>query len=92
MFKKYPLILTTGARNLYYTHSQHRNIKGLRERSPEAYGEIHPKTAKKYGVKRWGCDHRRIESGTDQGEGAGYGGYDGGRVEHPSRMASGGEC
>jgi anaerobic selenocysteine-containing dehydrogenase len=51
MFKKYPLILTTGARNLYYTHSQHRNIKGLRERSPEAYGEIHPKTAKKYGVK-----------------------------------------
>ena len=51
MFKKYPLILTTGARNLYYTHSQHRNIKGLRERSPEAYGEIHPKTAKQYGVK-----------------------------------------
>ena len=50
-FQKYPLILTTGARILYYTHTQHRNIKGLRERSPEPFAEIHPKTAEKYGVK-----------------------------------------
>jgi anaerobic selenocysteine-containing dehydrogenase len=51
LFQKYPLILTTGARNLYYTHTQHRNIRGLKERNPEAYAEIHPMTAKKYGVK-----------------------------------------
>jgi anaerobic selenocysteine-containing dehydrogenase len=49
--KKYPLILTTGARILYYTHAQHRNIQGLKERSPEAFAEIHPKTAEQYGIK-----------------------------------------
>jgi anaerobic selenocysteine-containing dehydrogenase len=51
LFQKYPLILTTGARNLYYTHTQHRNIQGLKEKSPEPYAEIHPKAAEKYGVK-----------------------------------------
>jgi len=51
LFKKYPLILTTGARNLYYTHTQHRNIKGLKERSPEAYAEINSKTAKRYEIR-----------------------------------------
>src|SRR4030043_1241895 len=29
--QKYPLILTTGARILYYTHGQHRNIPDLKE-------------------------------------------------------------
>jgi anaerobic selenocysteine-containing dehydrogenase len=51
LYKKYPLILTTGARILYYTHGQHRNIKDLKERSPEAFAEIHPKTATQYGIK-----------------------------------------
>jgi anaerobic selenocysteine-containing dehydrogenase len=32
LFEKYPMILTTGARDLYYTHSQHRNIQGLKEK------------------------------------------------------------
>jgi anaerobic selenocysteine-containing dehydrogenase len=60
LFQNYPLILTTGARNLYYTHTQHRNIQGLKERNPEPYAEIHPKTAKKYGVK--GGDSIIVES------------------------------
>jgi anaerobic selenocysteine-containing dehydrogenase len=50
-YKKYPLILTTGARILYYTHAQHRNIKGLKERSPEPFAEIHPRTAERYGIQ-----------------------------------------
>jgi anaerobic selenocysteine-containing dehydrogenase len=51
LFQKYPLILTTGARTLYYTHTQHRNIKGLKERKPEPCAEIHPKTAGQYGIQ-----------------------------------------
>jgi len=51
LFKKYPLILTTGARNVYYTHTQHRNIQGLREKNPEPYAEVNPKTAKPYGIR-----------------------------------------
>ncbi len=51
MFQKFPLILTTGARILYYTHGQHRNIQGLKEKSPEAFAEMHPKTADRFGVK-----------------------------------------
>lgn len=51
LFERYPLILTTGARNLYYTHTQHRNIQGLKEKSPEPYAEINPKTANHYGIR-----------------------------------------
>jgi anaerobic selenocysteine-containing dehydrogenase len=47
----YPLILTTGARILYYTHGQHRNIPDLKQKCPEPYAEIHPKTAARYGLK-----------------------------------------
>ncbi len=50
-FQKYPLILTTGARILYYTHTQHRNIKGLKEKNPEPFAEIHQKTAKTFGIQ-----------------------------------------
>lgn len=51
LFQKYPLILTTGARVLYYTHSQHRNISDLKRKSPDPFAEIHPKTAGAYGIK-----------------------------------------
>ena len=51
LFKKFPLVLTTGARILYYTHTQHRNIEGLKRYSPDPFAEIHPKTAGQYGVK-----------------------------------------
>ena len=49
--REYPLILTTGARELEYWHSQHRNLPELRRRVPEALGEIHPNTAEKYGIR-----------------------------------------
>ncbi|MCX5879674.1 MAG: molybdopterin-dependent oxidoreductase [Deltaproteobacteria bacterium] len=49
--KKYPLILSTGSRNLYYTHSQHRNVEALRKLSPEPMAEISPATAKQFGVQ-----------------------------------------
>jgi anaerobic selenocysteine-containing dehydrogenase len=48
--EKFPLILTTGARDLAYTHAQFRNISALRQLSPEPEAEVHPETAKKYGI------------------------------------------
>ena len=48
--KEYPLVLTTGARELEWWHSQHRNLPGLRRRNPEPTAEIHPDTARKYGI------------------------------------------
>jgi len=49
--KKYPLILSIGSRNYYYTHSQHRNVDALRKEAPEPLTEIGPKTAEKYGIQ-----------------------------------------
>ena len=49
--EKYPLILSTGNRNLYYTHSQHRRVRALKEKNPEPKAEIGPKTAQRYGIK-----------------------------------------
>lgn len=51
LLKKYPLILSTGNRNLYYTHGQFRKIGSLKEKSPEPKAEIGPKTAAQYGIK-----------------------------------------
>lgn len=51
LLKKYPLILSTGNRNLYYTHGQFRGIDSLKEKSPEPKAEIGPKTALQYGIK-----------------------------------------
>jgi anaerobic selenocysteine-containing dehydrogenase len=49
--EKYPLILSSGSRNLYYTHSQHRQVKALKKIYPEPLTEIGPETAQKYGIK-----------------------------------------
>ncbi|HJX23245.1 MAG TPA: molybdopterin dinucleotide binding domain-containing protein, partial [Candidatus Bathyarchaeia archaeon] len=49
---KYPLTLTSGGRILEYTHSQHRNIPVLRKRVPEPWVEIHPDTARSYGISQ----------------------------------------
>ncbi len=49
--KDYPLVLTTGARILYYTHGQHRNIEGLKEKSPEPFAEMNPETASRFGIR-----------------------------------------
>jgi len=51
MVQKYPLVLTTGARILYFTHGQHRNIGGLKEKCPEPFAEMNPKTAHQFGIE-----------------------------------------
>jgi formate dehydrogenase (coenzyme F420) alpha subunit len=52
LLEKYPLILTTGNRNLYYTHGQFRNVKSLLEKNPRPSAELGPMTAAKYGVNQ----------------------------------------
>ncbi len=48
--KDFPIVLTTGAKVLYYVHSQMRDIPSLNKRMPHNLLEIHPDTAKMYGV------------------------------------------
>ncbi|MCX5999382.1 MAG: molybdopterin-dependent oxidoreductase, partial [Chloroflexi bacterium] len=48
--KEYPLVLTTGVRELEYWHSQQRHVPSLRRRNPEATAQIHPATASRYGI------------------------------------------
>ena len=50
LFKKYPLVMITGARSQLFFHSEHRMIPWLREKMPDPTVEIHPDTAKKYGI------------------------------------------
>ncbi len=50
LYKKYPLIMITGARSSLYFHSEHRMIPWLREKERDPIVEIHPETAKKYGI------------------------------------------
>ncbi len=50
LFKEFPLSLTTGTRELEWYHSEHRHLDGLRRRNPEPMGEIHPDTARKFGI------------------------------------------
>ncbi len=45
LYDKYPLILSTGNRNRYYTHGQLRRVDSLHRQSPEPLAEIGPKTA-----------------------------------------------
>ena len=52
LLEKYPLILSTGNRNLYYIHGQLRQIESLHEKSPEPQTEIGPKTAERYGIRQ----------------------------------------
>ena len=54
LFEEYPLILCTGRRMGPYYHSEHRQIKWLREQHPEPLLEIHPDTAEKYGIVNGG--------------------------------------
>lgn len=46
----YPLILSTGRRSPAYFHSEHRQIPWLRQIDPDPVCEIHPETAKRYGI------------------------------------------
>ncbi len=48
---RFPLILTTGSRNVYYTHSQLRNVDKMKRLVSEPYAEIHPETAERFGIR-----------------------------------------
>jgi anaerobic selenocysteine-containing dehydrogenase len=45
-----PLHLTMGARTLEYLHSELRHIHELKKKHPEPFAEIHPETAREYGI------------------------------------------
>ncbi|NOY45684.1 MAG: molybdopterin-dependent oxidoreductase [Deltaproteobacteria bacterium] len=61
--QRYPLILTTGHRDYYYTHSQFRGIKPLQAHSPEPHAEIGPETAARWALR----DGDLAEIETDRG-------------------------
>ena len=48
--EEYPLLLTTGGNLLCYTHWQFRYLPKLKKMVPEPLCEIHPSTAKYYGL------------------------------------------
>ena len=48
--EKYPLTLTTGARQVCYIHSQLRDLASLNRKMPEPLAEINPVTARQYKV------------------------------------------
>ena len=50
LYKEYPLVLTTGGRNILYYHSAHRNIPSLRKHAPDPELQIHPRTAAELGI------------------------------------------
>lgn len=58
--KDYPYILITGSRVREYLHSQFHQIKNCRDRHPDPLVEIHPETARKFGIKEG--DWVRIET------------------------------
>ncbi len=47
---KYPLIMISGTRSPLFFHSEHRQIPWLREHMPDPLVDIHPETAKEYGI------------------------------------------
>jgi anaerobic selenocysteine-containing dehydrogenase len=49
--KEYPLVLSTGYRQPFYFLSQYRNIPWLRSFQPEPAVQIHPDTAREYGIE-----------------------------------------
>lgn len=48
---EYPLVLTTGGRNIAMFHSEHRQVPSLRAINPWPLVTIHPDTAHKYGIE-----------------------------------------
>jgi len=50
LLEEYPLILTTGARNVYYFFTQHRQLPSVRSRDPWPHVQIHPETARELGI------------------------------------------
>ncbi|MHB8765809.1 MAG: molybdopterin-containing oxidoreductase family protein [Deferrisomatales bacterium] len=62
--KRFPLILSTGNRNYYYTHSQFRGLGALHQESPEPSAELSPATAARFGV----TDGVRVVIETNRGQ------------------------
>ncbi len=50
LFEEYPFVIMTGPRDWMYFHSENRRQEHLRALSPEPLLEIHPDSAKKYGL------------------------------------------
>ena len=61
--EKFPLILSVGNRNLYYTHSQHRQVRALKKICPEPVTELGPETAGRFGI----ADGDRVVVETNRG-------------------------
>ncbi|MCP4133047.1 MAG: molybdopterin-dependent oxidoreductase [bacterium] len=51
LYKEYPLVLTTGAKSIYFFHSEGRQIPSLRKKNPEPAIEINPETARNLNIK-----------------------------------------
>lgn len=49
--KDFPLVLTTGARIPFFFNSEHRQIRKLRKAHPDPIVEIHPDTARPFGIQ-----------------------------------------
>ncbi len=51
LVKEYPLILTTGARDVHFLHSEFRQIERLRKKRPHPTVQIHPSNAGDLGIE-----------------------------------------
>ena len=51
LYKEYPLVLTTGARSWVFFHSENRQQPSAREIHPHPIVQIHPETAKRFGIR-----------------------------------------
>ena len=51
LFEQYPLVLTTGRRSWEVFHSEHRQLKSMREFHPDPIFEINPADAEQAGIK-----------------------------------------
>lgn len=49
-YKEYNLVLTTGRRSLEFFHSEHRQLKTMREFHPDPIIEVHPDAATERGI------------------------------------------
>jgi len=51
LMKEYPFVLTTGQRSFEFFHSEHRQLKSMREFHPDPIMEINPEDAAALGIK-----------------------------------------
>lgn len=51
VFKDYPLVLTSGGRQKYFTHSQQHNVKPMLDHDPRPRVQIHPDDAQTRNIK-----------------------------------------